>query len=341
MNGLLNNPVAALYSEYLLLFYAIAIGAVIVACYKSVRSADRTRHAEPPEIPARLDPYELAYLRGGETEVTRIAIMSLLQRGLLQITESRDWSSTELAIRKEVDRGRKPEPGELSPIEACIMKWTGFPATGRQIYQPADTPYKTVSTLFWHGATGRHAYQPGGVPNLIRSACDRYQDNLATNMLLAPPEMKQLGSWLWWIGSALIFGLGGYLLAVALAKGEPIVAVILCPMAFIGVLALAPACLDFPRISHRGRAHLEQLELAYDRLRSQGRRKGRSRSALTKGGDPDDREPMRESSVYSDRLLMDGIFGEVSSADTPLNDLWNAMVLNGIVMAPGEEPPKG
>src|SRR5262249_15827742 len=86
MTGLLNNPVGALYSEFLLLFYAIAIGAVILACYKSVRSADRTRHLEPPEIPARPDAYELAYLRGGETDVTRIAIMSLLQRGLLQTT---------------------------------------------------------------------------------------------------------------------------------------------------------------------------------------------------------------------------------------------------------------
>ena len=155
MNWLLNNPVADMDSEYLLLFYAMAIGAVILACYKSVRSADRTRHMEPPEIPARLDPYELAYLRGGETEVTRIAIISLLQRGLLQITESRDWSSTALAILKEVDRGRKPEPGELSPIEACIMKWTGFPPAA---LQPDDIPYEAVRRLL--AATGPH--QPSG-----------------------------------------------------------------------------------------------------------------------------------------------------------------------------------
>ena len=153
--------------------------------------------------------------------------------------------------------------------------------------------------------------------------------------------MKQHASWLWWVGSALMLGLGGYLLAVALAKGEPIAAVVLCPMALIGVIALAFACLHFPRISHRGRAYLERLELDYDRLTSQGRRTGRSRTALTKAGDPDDRGPMRESSVFSDRLLMDGIFGEVSPADTLLSDLWNAMVLNGIVIAPGEEPPKG
>jgi uncharacterized protein (TIGR04222 family) len=306
MNGLLNNPVADIDSEYLLLFYVIAIGAVILACYHSVRSADGTRHMEPPEIPARLDPYELAYLRGGEREVTRIAIISLLRRGLLQITESRDWSSIDLVIRKRVDRGRKPEPGELSPIEACIMKWTGFPALGREIDEP------------------------GGIPDLLRGMCGDYGDDLADQKLLAPPGMKQIGARLWWIGSALILGLGGYLLAVALAKGEPIVAVVLCPMALIGVIALATACLNFPRISHRGRAYLEQLELAYDRLTSRGRRRGHSRSALTMAGDPDDREPKRESSVYADRLLMDGIFGEVSTADTPLTDLATAMFPNGI-----------
>src|SRR5262249_29263629 len=196
--------------------------------------------------------YELAYLRGGDTEVTRIALRSLLQRGLLQITESRDWSSTDLVILKEVDRGRKPEPGELSPIEACIMKWTGFPARRRRIYEPS------------------------GIPDLLRGMCGDYRDNLADQELLAPLGMTRIGARLWWIGSALILGLGGYLLAVALAKGEPIVAVVLCPMALIGVIALAFACLAFPRISHPGPAYLQPLGLAHDPVTSQGRPRGRS-----------------------------------------------------------------
>jgi hypothetical protein len=50
---------------------------------------------------------------------------------------------------------------------------------------------------------------------------------------------------------------------------------------------------------------------------------------------------MERSSVHSDRLLMNAIFGEVSPADTPLNDVWNALVLYGVVNAPGEEPPMG
>jgi hypothetical protein len=341
MNWLLSNPVANMDSEYLLLFYALAIGAVILACHQSVRSADRTRHMEPMEIPDQVDPYELAYLRGGETEVTRIAIMSLLDRGLLQITRSRDWSSTALATRTEVDRGRPPEPGELSPIEACIIKWPGFPATGREIYQPDGTPVKPVSTQFWHRATGQNARQPGSIPARITDLCSRYEGNLAANELLAPPQMKQLGSRLWWLGSALILLVGGYMLAVALAKGEPLPAVISCPMALIGMIALACACLHFPRVSRRGLAYLEQLEQVYDELKNKWSHRGRSKSTLTKAGAPADREPMERSSVHSDRLLMNAIFGEVSPADTPLNDVWNALVLYGVVNAPGEEPPMG
>jgi Protein of unknown function (DUF692) len=76
MNWFLHNVVADLYGPYFLLFYAIAIGAMIVACYKSVRSVDRTRDMEPPQVPAKLDPYEIAYLRGGANEVTRVAVAS-------------------------------------------------------------------------------------------------------------------------------------------------------------------------------------------------------------------------------------------------------------------------
>ena len=306
MKGFLMNLVAGVDSEYLLLFYTIAIGALILACFKSVRLADRTRHMEPPEISGRLDPYELAFLRGGEKEVTRLAIRSLLQRGLLKITESRDWNSTATTIIREVDRGRKAESGELAPIEACIMKWTGFPALPRQIYEP------------------------GGIPDLLRGMCGAYQDNLADRELLAPPGMKGIGAGLWWIGSVLIFLVGGYLMAVVLARGETLVAVILIPMAVVGVIALAFACLRFPRISHRGRAYLQHLELAYDSLTRKGPRPGHSRSASTSAGGLDDREPSRDFSVYFDRLLMDGIFGEVSPADTPLTAL-EATLVNHLI----------
>jgi len=268
-------------------------------------------------------------------------MMSLLQRGLLKLTESRDWTSIPLAIRREVDRGRQPEPGELAPIEARIVKWPGFPATGRQIYQGDDSPSESGSTPSSKGAAGRYAKQHLTVPLFITGRCRRYQRTLLASNLLAPPEMRRLGSLLWCLGTALIVSVGGYLLTAALAKGEPLTAGVLClvPVACVGIIALTPACLCFPRVSHRGRAYLEQLEDAYDRLRSLGRPRCSSKSAVTKAVNQNDKQPIRESSVFSDRLLMDGIFGDVSPADTPLNGIWTTMVRIGMVYGPGEESP--
>ncbi len=105
MSWLLHNVIADMYGPYFLAFYAVVIGVVIVGCYRSVRSVDRTGDFEPPPLPAKIDPYEIAYLRGGENEVTRVALASLIQRGLLKITDTRKF----LAKMKTLERARKPE----------------------------------------------------------------------------------------------------------------------------------------------------------------------------------------------------------------------------------------
>src|SRR5262245_1070343 len=94
MNWLMHNVIADLYGPYFLLFYGLAIATRVVASYKSVRSRDRTNDGNEPEVSAKIDPYEIAYLRGGENEVTRVAIASLIQRGLLKITEKKSWFNT-------------------------------------------------------------------------------------------------------------------------------------------------------------------------------------------------------------------------------------------------------
>ena len=100
--------------------------AVIVACSISVRSIDRTRGLELPLIPQKLDPYEIAYLRGGQNEVARVAIASLVQRGVLKITEKGSWN----AKSPTIDLGRWSETKDLTPIEACVMKVRRVPRDG-------------------------------------------------------------------------------------------------------------------------------------------------------------------------------------------------------------------
>lgn len=211
MNWLLHNVVADLYGPYFLVFYALAIAAVIVACYRSVRSVDRTEGLEIPRIPAKLDPYEIAYLRGGENEIVRVAVASLIQRGLLRVVEEKTW----LSKSKKIDRGRRPGRAELSPIEGAVLKWQGFPATPHSLFAPA------------------------GVPPLLEASTTSYEAKCAEKNLLAPDEMRDVGWRLFWIGSTIIVGLGGYKLAVALVKGHTNV-MLLGILGVLGVVFLEP-----------------------------------------------------------------------------------------------------
>src|SRR5262249_42322681 len=158
-------------------------------------------------------------LRGGENEVTRVAVASLVQRGLLRVADDGRKGST-----KRIARVGDPASGELSPIEACVMKWSGFPAKPSKMFER------------------------NGIPSRLTEFCIPYEAELTEQRLLAPPEIKQLALWLWSIGSAMILGVGGYKLAVALTKGHHNV-VLLIIIAVIGVIALSVVCLSLPRVS--------------------------------------------------------------------------------------------
>jgi uncharacterized protein (TIGR04222 family) len=74
------NPFALPGPEFLLLFAILAL-AVIAVCWWRVR-----RHGDGPPPPIReltQDPYRIAYLRGGTSEVLRVAIFNLVDRGLI------------------------------------------------------------------------------------------------------------------------------------------------------------------------------------------------------------------------------------------------------------------
>ena len=158
MNGFLHNAIADLYGPYFLLFYATSIVVLIVARYRSIRAVDRTRDLEPMEIPAKLDPYEIAYLRGGENEVIRVAIASMIQRGLLQIIEQKQGPTT----TKMIDRGRKSDPGKLPTVEAAIWECEGFPVDPRTIFASR------------------------GLRANVKEACGPYEIDLDERGLLAP-----------------------------------------------------------------------------------------------------------------------------------------------------------
>jgi uncharacterized protein (TIGR04222 family) len=299
MNWLLHNVVADLYGPYFLAFYALTIGAVVVACYKSVRGVDRTQGMEPPDIPAKLDPYEVAYLRGGANEVTRVAIASLIQRGLLRITDEKRWSGT----IKKIGRGRNPQAGKLTTVESAVMQWSGFPA------QPAEI------------------FQQGGIPSLLEKPCAAYEIDLTEKELLAPKEMKDYGIWLGGIAATIIVALGGYKFAVALMKGHTNL-VFLGIMCLAGLFAVAASCMVLPRLSHVGKAYLEQLKLAFAGWKDVASENGQFALALDLPSKPPEAGPVKANAAYSDFMVMLGVFGVASLANTPHADV-KAMFARG------------
>lgn len=88
MNFLLHNPVVDLPGPQFLAFFAIV---AIVTCFLACcvrKSVDRTRNLPTPSLPETLDPYEIAYLRGGPHEQKRLVILDLIMRGYLRHVDS-------------------------------------------------------------------------------------------------------------------------------------------------------------------------------------------------------------------------------------------------------------
>jgi uncharacterized protein (TIGR04222 family) len=91
-----------LHGPDFLLFYAVFAGAIFLAAYLLRVMIEGGR---APKID--LDPYAIAYLRGGKTEAARVAIISLVDRGLLSVsglTLKRERHAEPDAVRHSIEK---------------------------------------------------------------------------------------------------------------------------------------------------------------------------------------------------------------------------------------------
>lgn len=118
MDHLLHNPIADMPGPEFLALYGVVIVGTLVLCKTKSRQADSSRTLSPPLIPDKLDPYEIAFLRGGENEVLRLAILSLIQRGYLRVTETaKSWfRAAEQHIEPNPNHS---DPRHLSELGVC------------------------------------------------------------------------------------------------------------------------------------------------------------------------------------------------------------------------------
>jgi uncharacterized protein (TIGR04222 family) len=235
MTWLLHNPIADMHGPHFLIFYAATIAVVIASVAVFIRRYDQTRGIAPPPLPKKPDPIEVAYLRGGANEVTRLIVFDLVRRGYLQISGD--------AAKAEIDRADVRPPVPLTtPLEKLVFSYFATPRDARALFRP------------------------GGLAAEIEEQCEEIRWRLHDEQLLNPSEHYRTALLVGLFAAFTILGLGGYKLAVALTKGHTHVQFLIV-MAVIGLIFLAIACC-VPRLSSRGRAYLDRLSDAFEGLKA-------------------------------------------------------------------------
>ncbi len=275
MNWLLHNPIADLRGPDFLILYSLIILATLVGLRLYLRSRDTTRPLQPPPVPAKVDPLEIAFLRGQHQELIHVLILGLIDRKYLELRG---------APPQIGQAPTHPDPRHLSPVE------------------------KEIFDLF---AEPRHAWLAAKLAAsgpLLERLAKAYEQKLHAEFLLCPPTVASAAISSGLAAAALILGLGGYKLCIALSRGRTNVG-FLVALGIISTIVLlfivGTAC---RHTSARGRAYLAKLQLAFDKLRE--------RSAL---------EPA--SHLAADALLiLAAVYGTAILSKTPWKNYAHAFV---------------
>jgi uncharacterized protein (TIGR04222 family) len=157
-------------------FYLV-LGIVVVIAFRW--GLRRAEIGDRPELPLN-DPYQIAFLRGGTAEAARIAVMSLIDRGLLEVTGN------------ELERRGAPWLSSFQPIERAILERCAHPAPATAVLGDAG----------------------------VAAACEAYRERLEELRLLPDAAATaRRWSW-FAVAAALLLGIGAIKIVVALERGR-------------------------------------------------------------------------------------------------------------------------
>lgn len=281
MDFLLDNFLTNMDAYAFLVLYLLSLILSVLGVL-SVRSlADKSERLSIPAIPPEPDPYEIAYLRGGENEAARSVVFALVQKGLIDIVN-----------QEKVSTLVKPDAAVsvtgLNNLEQAAIDWLGG---GRE--------------------TGEVFNRESGLIQRLQPYLYSYQAKLETSQLLTLMEEN------WRIrkyafATAGIFALlGGYRVFSSLAYGNFNVAFTVL-IAIVGVIILVSVG-RLPRSTKLGKQYLQRLQSAFEDM------KYRSQAPYIRTGETHV-VPQASFAGVDPLLLSVGLFGSSILAGTVFDD---------------------
>jgi uncharacterized protein (TIGR04222 family) len=232
---LLNNPLADLSGfTFWLLFLGLVVALVIIGRL-GLRSLDET--ASLPQIPTPVhpEPYELAYLRGGQAGLIDTVMFNLIDQGYLHFNNQ----SAEATVRQAT---HPPAWQRLLPLERLVFDHLARPIRPADLLQQPDLAAQ------------------------LRPYFARYDQILLKKEMLTSSSMR----WQAWTNLVnlilVIILFAGYKGYVALQKTN-VSLFMITVFSLIGIAAVVYWG-RLPRLSERGRIYLAQLQRAFSELKT-------------------------------------------------------------------------
>ena len=236
MDILFDNPLGTMYGPYFLMLYVVFIISIVILLVILKFLLDDSGKSPSPIISGEIDPYEIAYLRGGNNELTRSAVFGLIKKDLLEFSDA-----------AKMDMIRQKSPGlavsGLNKVEQITFDW-----------------FKTERST-------SEVFSSYGLTEQLSAYGDAYEQKLERQNLLNGADLKTKLRLFRWLAVLAIAGFGGYKVLAAFAHGRYNV-VLIFVIGIIGMIA-AIAVSSAPRLSKLGKSYLAKLQTAFSNLQYQ------------------------------------------------------------------------
>ena len=191
--------------EFLWSSFAILIVIVAAICWRRKRTQDSSTELPPLDVPDQIDPYDIAYLRGGENELARVLIVRLIERKYLRIVApASKWlkASPPVEIQQDPDIPTSQTfcPLNVPALHGLVLRAARRTSFGKFVFNPlafvadlsrreirAETPQAAGLSFDF-----RRAEEPGtkehrlwncaGVARRLRPSADWYRARQACRL---------------------------------------------------------------------------------------------------------------------------------------------------------------